>query len=101
MNGSAVPPVPGTHPRESLRSLDELPGPRGLPLLGNALEIKPKDLHRLLGGWADQFGPLFVFSVATTRILTIVDADIIQHILRDRPDRFRRWRRMSSRCAGW
>ncbi len=94
MNDSAIPPVPGTHHRDALRSLDELPGPRGLPLLGNALEIKPRELHRLLGGWADQFGPLFVFSVATTRILTIVDADIIQHILRDRPDRFRRWRRM-------
>lgn len=76
------------------RTLDELPGPRGIPLLGNALEIKPRELHRLLGKWADQFGPIFVFSVATTRILTISDADTIQQILRDRPERFRRWRRM-------
>jgi len=95
MNESAVSAVPGTQsPETTLRSLDDLPGPRGLPLLGNALDLKPRELHRLLGRWADQFGPLFVFRAATTRIVTIVDADIIQHILRDRPDRFRRWQRM-------
>jgi cytochrome P450 len=95
MNESAVSAVPGTQsPETTLRSLDDLPGPRGLPLLGNALDLKPRELHRLLGRWADEFGPLFVFRAATTRIVTIVDADIIQHILRDRPDRFRRWQRM-------
>jgi cytochrome P450 len=95
MKKSAVPPV-----RESktdattLRTLDELPGPRGIPILGNALDIKPKELHRLIRGWAEQFGPLFVFKVATTRILTVSDAETIQQLLRDRPDRFRRWRRL-------
>ncbi len=77
-----------------LRTLDELPGPRGLPLLGSALDIKPQELHRLVDGWADQFGPLFVFRVATTRILTITDVETIHQLLRDRPERFRRWRRI-------
>jgi cytochrome P450 len=71
-----------------------LPGPHGLPLLGNALDLKPKELHRIIGGWADQFGPLFVFRVATTRILTVADAETIQQLLRDRPERFRRWRKI-------
>ena len=82
-----------------LRTLDQLPGPRGLPLLGNALEIKPKELHRLVAGWADQFGPLFVFRVATTRILTVADAEIIQQLLRDRPERFRRWHKIEDILA--
>lgn len=88
---SSVRPHP---PANALRTLDELPGPRGLPLLGNALELKPKELHRIIGGWADQFGPLFVFRVATKRILTVADAETIQQLLRDRPERFRRWRNM-------
>jgi len=95
MTESAVSPVTATLAQNTpLRSLADLPGPRGLPLLGNALDIKPKELHRLLGSWANQFGPLFVFGVGSTRVLTIVEPDTIQHILRDRPDRFRRWRRM-------
>jgi len=82
-----------------LRTLNDLPGPRGLPLLGNALEVKPKELHRLLSGWADKFGPLFVFKVATTRILTVTDAEIIQQLLHDRPDRLRRWRKIEDIMA--
>jgi hypothetical protein len=95
MEEPAASSVRGSHPNTSkLRTLDELPGPRGLPLLGNALELKPKELHRIIGGWADQFGPLFIFRVATKRILTVADAETIQQLLRDRPERFRRWRNM-------
>ena len=95
MEESAVPLVRGSPPQATtLRSLDDLPGPRGLPLLGNALDLKPKELHRIVSGWADQFGPLFVFRVATQRILTVADAETIQQLLRDRPDRFRRWRKV-------
>ena len=95
MKESAVPPGHGAHShRTTLRALDDLPGPRGLPILGNALDLKPKELHRLVSGWADQFGPLFVFRVATQRILTIADAETIQQLLRERPDRFRRWRKI-------
>ena len=95
MEESAVPLVRGSPPQATtLRSLDDLPGPRGLPLLGNALDLKPKELHRIVSGWADQFGPLFVFRVATQRILTVADAETIQQLLRDRPDRFRRWRKI-------
>jgi cytochrome P450 len=77
-----------------LRTLDQLPGPRTLPFLGNALAIKPKELHRIVSGWADQFGPLYVFKVASQRILTVADAETIQHLLRERPERFRRWRKI-------
>ncbi|MFN0317976.1 MAG: cytochrome P450 [Burkholderiales bacterium] len=75
----------------ALLDLDDLPGPAGLPLLGNALQIEPKRLHRILSGWAEKFGPMFVFRVGQTRFLTVVDAQTIQQILRDRPDTFRRW----------
>lgn len=63
MEEYAAPSVRGSHPHATApRTLDELPGPRGLPILGNALDLKPKELHRLVTGWADQFGPLFVVS---------------------------------------
>ena len=100
MKRSAVPPVLGSPTDAStLRTLDELPGPRGLPLLGNALDIKPKELHRLVSGWAERFGSMYVFRVATTRILTVSDVETIQQLLRDRPERFRRWRKIEQIAA--
>ena len=91
-------PSPLAHGKQSgakpLRTLRDLPGPGGLPLLGNALDIKPTQLHRLVSGWADEFGPMYVFKVATQRILAIADAETIQMVLRDRPERFRRWHKI-------
>ena len=94
MDESAVQPDKSAESSRALRSLAQLPGPRGLPLLGNTLQLKPKQLHHIMSRWAEQYGPLFVFKVAATRILTVADAEIIQQLLRDRPDRFRRWRKM-------
>jgi len=95
MDESGVQPDEGAgRPAPALRSLAELPGPRGLPLLGNALQLKPKQLHHIMSRWAEEYGPLFVFRVAATRVLTVADAEIIQQLLRERPDRFRRWRKM-------
>ena len=81
-------------PTPPLLSLDQLPGPRGLPLLGNALQLKSKQLHRVLSRWAEEFGSVYAFRVANKPILTIADADLINEVLRDRPDGYRRWRKM-------
>jgi cytochrome P450 len=77
-----------------MRSIDQLPGPPGLPLLGNVFAIEPRECHRIWSAWAEQYGALFVFRVGTTRILTVADAQLIQQLLRDRPDRIRRWHKM-------
>jgi cytochrome P450 len=94
MKQSSVPTARERLKATVLRTLDQVPGPRGIPLLGNALALKPKELHRQIADWADQYGPYFVFRVATTPVLTISDAETIQKILRDRPERFRRWRKL-------
>ena len=100
MKESSVLPVQDSkRDAATLRTLDDLPGPRAIPILGNALDIKPKQLHRLVSGWAEEFGPLYVFRVATTRILTVSDAETIQLLLRDRPERFRRWRKIEEIVA--
>ncbi len=89
-----MPITSASDPSRTLRKLNDLPGPHGLPLLGNALDLKPRELHRIISGWADRFGAMFVFRVATQKILTIADAEIIQKLLRDRPERYRRWNKI-------
>jgi cytochrome P450 len=73
-----------------LRSIDELPGPRGLPLLGNALQLKPRRIHLQMEQWAREYGPVFRASLGRTPAVVFSDPADITAILRDRPDTFRR-----------
>jgi hypothetical protein len=42
----------------TLRKIQDLPGPRGWPLLGNSLQIKPARIHLDVEQWAARHGPL-------------------------------------------
>ena len=53
-----VPPVA----RPSGRPLTTLPGPRGLPLLGNLLQLKATQLPAIVERWADRYGPLYPYN---------------------------------------
>jgi cytochrome P450 len=75
------------------RFLADLPGPRGLPLLGNALQLRPTDrFHLVLEEWCRRYGPIFRVKIGPGQVIGIGDADVINEILRDRPDGFRRSR---------
>ena len=73
-----------------MRSITELPGPRGLPLLGNLLQLDLKQLHRVLERWCNEFGPLFAFELAKKPVVVVADPELIQNILRQRPNLYRR-----------
>ena len=75
-----------------VRSIAELPGPRGLPLIGNAHQLMPVSrIHATAERWARTYGQIARVDVGRRRIVGIADADVINMILRDRPDGFRRW----------
>ncbi len=96
-------PVAQTLPAQpALRQFDALPGPRGIPVLGNALQIESSRFHQQLEAWCDEFGPLFKVRIVKRKILVVGDHQIVAAILRDRPDGFRRtarfeaiWREMN------
>jgi cytochrome P450 len=77
---------------ESNSSFMPQSGPRGLPFLGNFLQINRKTLHRDLANWCDTYGPSFQFKIANKSFVVISDADLIQQLLKKRPDGFRRMR---------
>lgn len=75
------------------RSIADLPGPRGLPLLGNALQMRPTDrFHLTVEEWCRRYGPIFRIRIGRREVIGIGDADTINEILRDRPEGFRRSR---------
>jgi cytochrome P450 len=83
----------GTHafaPGQPLRAVKDLPGPRGLPLLGNLLQIDIARAHTIMQRWADAIGPIYRFRIAHRDVVVISDTELINEVLRDRPGGFRR-----------
>ena len=72
------------------RELDDLPGPRGLPLLGNLHQIDSSKLHLILEGWAAQYGPTYQIRIGRRRLIVITDPKWCDQILRARPETFSR-----------
>jgi cytochrome P450 len=75
----------------AVRALSDLPSPRGLPLLGNALQLDLTRLHLVLEKWAQEFGSAFTIGLGPKRIFVCTDPDLLQTVLRERPDRYRRF----------
>src|SRR3954469_9274871 len=67
---------------------DAIPGPVGVPIFGNALQVQPEAFHRQLETWAGEFGGKFRFRITSRRMLVITDPEAIASVLRRRPHPF-------------
>jgi hypothetical protein len=72
------------------RPLTTLPGPRGLPLVGNVFQLKVTQLHTILEHWADIYGLLYTFRLGVQPAVALAAPDLIQVVLRHRPEAYRR-----------
>lgn len=73
-------------------SLKDLPGPKGLPFVGTILN--PNQLHRSLKRWCDRYGSRYLLRAMGGNYLVLNDPELIQEVLRNRPDNFRRMNRV-------
>lgn len=88
-------PPPGEARQPPCRKVADLPGPRGLPLLGNALQIKTERMHLQLEAWAREFGPVYQVRIGPQRIMVVAGHKDIATLLRDRPEGFSRSNRLA------
>jgi cytochrome P450 len=77
-------------------NIRDLPGPRGLPILGNALQIDTSRLHLVAEKWSRRYGDYFRFRLGRRQLLVIKNPEAIASVLRDRPDGFSRTTRLSA-----
>jgi cytochrome P450/nitrite reductase/ring-hydroxylating ferredoxin subunit len=93
-NGAIFVDVSGLAPKsarpQAVGSLDDLPGPRGLPFIGNLHQIDPTRAHLVLQEWAARYGSMYQFRLGPTRVVVTVEPALINEILRARPETFRR-----------
>ncbi|HEX5682998.1 MAG TPA: cytochrome P450 [Ideonella sp.] len=84
---TAAPPAP--------RRIADLPGPRGLPLLGNTLQLDRDRLHQQAEAWARQYGEAYRMRIGRRRFLVLSNPEVVAAVLRDRPEGFKRTERLS------
>ena len=75
--------------------ISDLPGPRGLPLLGNALQLDSGRMHLTAEKWSRTYGEVFRFRIGPRQIVVLSNPETIAAALRDRPDGFQRTTRMT------
>ena len=74
----------------------DLPGPVGLPGLGNLHRVRLDRLHLGLEEWAERYGPIYRIRLGPKGIAVISDRATAQQVLRQRPDGFRRTRTIAA-----
>lgn len=78
------------------RSLADLPSAPGLPLIGNLHQLDTRRLHLVVEAWQRQLGDMFTLHLGRKPVLVLSDPELMQQLLRERPQRYRRMQAIGS-----
>ncbi len=70
--------------------LEELPGPKGLPFIGNYAQINFQTFHLQLERWAAEYGDFYRVQLAGSQFVVISDVEAASVVLGERPQAFGR-----------
>lgn len=87
--------TPLTNTPKGIRRISDLPGPKGIPVLGNALQIDPSKARRQFERWAAEHGTPFRLKLGSKQVVVWDSHHVANQLMRDRPERFRRGGRIS------
>ena len=72
------------------RRIEDLPSPRGQPVVGNALQLSGRQMHQKFTEWVGEYGPMFRLQVFGHTLVIVADGATAHAVMRERPDGFRR-----------
>ncbi|MEL7047703.1 MAG: cytochrome P450 [Pseudomonadota bacterium] len=74
----------------SIKPMEDLPGPKALPGIGNLHQLEADRLHLILEDWRKDYGDIYRIQLMNEPAFVISDIKIIKELLRDRPENVRR-----------
>ncbi|CAM3824609.1 MULTISPECIES: cytochrome P450 [Flavobacterium] len=77
--------------QEKIRTLEDLPSPKAIPLFGNAHKTPPKDFNNVLEDWSRKFGEPYFWKFFSRPVVVFNEAESVKEIMRNRPGAFRRF----------
>lgn len=77
---------------EAVRSVESLPGPRGWPIVGSALQFDANHAPRILEDWARRHGTVYKVNLAGRTLIVLSDHEAALKAMRERPDGYTRAR---------
>lgn len=76
--------------KSASRRFKDLPGPVGLPFIGNLHQVRFERLHLVLEEWALRYGPMYRMAMGPRPHAVVSDPGAIRRMLGRRPHGFRR-----------
>ncbi|XP_010183812.1 PREDICTED: cytochrome P450 2C20-like isoform X4 [Mesitornis unicolor] len=64
------------------------PGPAPLPILGNVLQVKPKNLAKTFQKLSEEYGPVFTVHLGSDPVVVLHGYNVVKEALVDRADEF-------------
>jgi len=78
-----------------MKTIHDLPQPKGKLVLGNLAEFKDNNKHRVIQRWSDTCGPIFKIRLANQHFIVSTDPDFNGQVLKNRPDGFSRFNKIN------
>jgi cytochrome P450/nitrite reductase/ring-hydroxylating ferredoxin subunit len=78
----------------SIKTIKDLPSPKGQFLLGNLKDFKATDKHLVLENWVKTVGELFKISLLGKDFIVSANTELNSQILKSRPTKFRRFNKI-------
>ncbi|MBB6461079.1 cytochrome P450 [Flammeovirga kamogawensis] len=77
------------------QTIDDLKGPKGLPLVGNLFQLDKSKIHNQYEDWAEEFGELYSLNFLGRKVVVSTSPTNNDFILKHRPTKFRRFSKMA------
>jgi cytochrome P450 len=78
-----------------MKTINELPSPKGTFILGHLSAFKRSDKHVVMENWVKESGNLFQIRLLTKRFIVSADQKLNAQVLKLRPGKFRRFSKIS------
>lgn len=72
----------------------DLPGPKGIPFFGSLFDMDYPNIHNQFQELAEEHGEVYRLKMGMLNLAIVGNPKIIQYILRERPDRFIRMKKL-------